>query len=55
VYDVAKEGLFTKDNLSGVESVLITNLYEILTYLSWKSAYNSFEAKLHDINKKTNT
>jgi hypothetical protein len=55
VYDVAKDGIFTCNNLSAVESVLLTNLYEILTYLSYKSAYNSFEEKLHEINKKTNT
>tara|TARA_B110000444_G_C18588723_1_gene477438 strand:+ start:103 stop:405 length:303 start_codon:yes stop_codon:yes gene_type:complete len=53
LYDIAKDGIFTKDNQSAVESVLVTNLYEILTYLSWKSACNSYEEKLNDINKKT--
>lgn len=53
LYDVAKDGIFTKDNLSAVESVLITELYEIFTYLSWKSACNSYEEKLNDLNKKT--
>ena len=55
LYDVSKDGIFTKDSLSAVESVLITNLYEILTYLSWKSACNSYERKLTELNKKTNT
>jgi hypothetical protein len=40
--------------MSPIESVLNTDLYEILTYLSWKSACSQFEEVLSEINKKTN-
>jgi hypothetical protein len=52
LYDVASSGIFTKNNLSPVESTLTTELYEVLTYLSWKSACNDFEVKLNELNKK---
>tara|TARA_R110000824_G_scaffold72595_2_gene185185 strand:- start:10118 stop:10243 length:126 start_codon:yes stop_codon:yes gene_type:complete len=41
--------------MSPIESVLNTDLYEVLTYLSWKSACADFEEVLSEINKKTNT
>ncbi len=54
LYDVAKEGVFTLDGYNPVNSVLVTNLYEILTYLSWKNACNMYEKKYSDLNKKMN-
>ena len=53
LYDVAKDGVFNRNwELNPVESVLITNLYEVLTYLSWKGACNEFEKQLNDLHTK---
>jgi len=53
LYDVAKDGVFNRNwELNPVESVLITNLYQVLTYLSWKGACNEFEKQLNDLHTK---
>tara|TARA_R110002074_G_scaffold161515_3_gene319707 strand:+ start:1304 stop:1471 length:168 start_codon:yes stop_codon:yes gene_type:complete len=52
VYDIAKDGIFTTGNLSAVESVLNSELYEIMTYLSWKSACGSYEEKVTELQNK---
>jgi hypothetical protein len=54
LYDVAKEGLFTLPNHNAVNSVLLTDLYEMLTYMSWKNAVTSFEKVYSEIVKKSN-
>ena len=54
VYRIAKDGIFTKGEMSPIESVLNTQLDEILTYLSWQNACGKFEEILAEINKKTN-
>lgn len=43
LYDVAKTGLFTSNQMNAVESVKAENLYTIFTYLSWKSASVEYE------------
>jgi len=35
-----------------VDSVLLTKLYEIITYLSWKSACGSYEERVSELNEK---
>ena len=52
LYEVAKEGLFTLPTENPVNSVLLTDLYEVLTYLSWKNACGTYEKKYNDLNKK---
>lgn len=52
VYDVAKEGVFTLPDHHAVNSVLLADLYEIITYLSWKNAVTDFEKKYQELNKK---
>jgi len=54
LYDIAKEGLFTLPDNNAVNSVLLTDLYEILTYMSWKNAVTSFEKVYSEIVKKSN-
>ena len=54
LYDVAKEGIFTLPDQSPVNSVLLTNLYEVLTYLSWKNAVMTFEKQYQELMKKQN-
>jgi len=52
LYDIAKAGIFTLPNQSPLNSVLLTNLYEVLTYLSWKNAVTQYEKIYNDLNKK---
>ena len=42
LYDIAMTGLFTKNPDNAIDSVRNTNLYVVLTYLSWKSANNEY-------------
>ena len=43
LYDVARDGIFTKPSMNAVESVLKENLYTIFTYISFKTAENEFQ------------
>ena len=43
LYDVAKTGLFTRQPNNPIDSVRQTSLYEVFTFLSWKSANNEYE------------
>lgn len=52
LYDVAKENLFTIPGQRPLDSVLLTDLYEILTYLSWKSACNTYQDEYNKLHKK---
>ena len=52
VYDVAKEGLFNLEGHNPVNSVLLTNLHEVLMYLSWKNACSQYEKKYTDLHSK---
>ena len=54
LYDVAKEGLFTLPSHNPVNSVLLTDLYEVLTYLSWKNAVSQYEKTYSELNKSKN-
>ncbi len=42
LYDVAKTGLFTQAPHNAIDSVRHTNLFVVLTYLSWKTANNEY-------------
>jgi hypothetical protein len=52
LYDIAKTGIFTLPTHSPLNSVLLTDLYEVLTYLSWKNATVQYEKIYNDLNKK---
>ena len=43
LYDLAQDGLFTKQPHNAIDSVMKTNLYEAFTYLSWKTANNEYQ------------
>jgi|19_taG_2_1085344.scaffolds.fasta_scaffold120375_2 hypothetical protein len=43
LYDLAIDGVFTRTPHNAIESVEKTNLFEVLTFLSWKSAKNEYE------------
>tara|TARA_Y100001973_G_C5040674_1_gene252615 strand:- start:313 stop:609 length:297 start_codon:yes stop_codon:yes gene_type:complete len=52
VYDLAKENIFQIPGERPLDSVLLTNLYEVLTYLSWKNACTTYQKHYNKLNKK---
>ena len=55
LYMVAEKGIFKKEGMNEVDSVKKTDLYKVLTYLSWISAKNDYEVAVQDkINNKNN-
>jgi hypothetical protein len=57
LYVIAEKGVFTVDGYNGIDSVKQTNLYKVLSYLSWITATNEYESKvqekIHNPNKIT--
>lgn len=57
LYMLAEKGVFKQDGMNGVDSVKNTNLYKVLSYLSWITATNEYESrvqeKIHNPNKIT--
>jgi|TARA_B100000519_G_scaffold193530_1_gene196236 glycine betaine/choline ABC-type transport system substrate-binding protein len=54
---VAEKKVFKMDGLNHVDSVKKTDLYKVLTYLSWNTAKNDYEVavqeKIHNKNNIT--
>ena len=54
---VAEKGIFRMDGENDVDSVKKTDLYKVLTYLSWNTAKNDYEIdvqeKIHNKNNIT--
>ena len=52
---IAEKGIFKKEGRNNIDSVKNTNLYKVLTYLSWNTAKNDYEIavndKIHNPNK----
>tara|TARA_R110000782_G_scaffold36709_1_gene87012 strand:+ start:1004 stop:1171 length:168 start_codon:yes stop_codon:yes gene_type:complete len=52
---IAEKGIFKKEGMNNIDSVKNTNLYKVLTYLSWNTAKNDYEIavndKIHNPNK----
>jgi len=52
---IAEKGIFKKGGMNNIDSVKDTNLYKVLTYLSWNTAKNDYEIavndKIHNPNK----
>ena len=57
LYMLAEKGIFKTEGLNGIDSVKNTNLYKVLSYLSWITAKNEYESKvqekIHNPNKIT--
>ena len=55
LYMVAEKGVFNVEGKNNIDSVKYTNLYKVLTYLSWNTAKNDYEIavndKIHNPNK----
>tara|TARA_R110000751_G_scaffold144582_1_gene248160 strand:- start:840 stop:1010 length:171 start_codon:yes stop_codon:yes gene_type:complete len=54
---VAEKNIFRMDGQNEIESVKRTDLYKVLTYLSWNTAKNDYEIavqeKIHNKNNIT--
>tara|TARA_B100000963_G_scaffold114159_1_gene99360 strand:+ start:1048 stop:1284 length:237 start_codon:yes stop_codon:yes gene_type:complete len=48
LYLLAERGVFKIDKMNDIESVKNTDLYKVLTYLSWINAKNEYESKVHE-------
>ena len=48
LYVLAEKGVFNKEGKNKIDSVKDTNLYKVLTYLSWISAKNEYESKVSE-------
>ena len=57
LYVLAEKGIFKMEGKNHIDSVKNTNLYKVLTYLSWNSAKNDYEIavqeKIHNKNNIT--
>ena len=43
-----RKGIFKVDGKNHIDSVKDTNLYKVLTYLSWITAKNEYESKVSE-------
>ena len=48
LYVLAEKGVFKSEGKNGIDSVKDTNLYKVLTYLSWITAKNEYESKVSE-------
>ena len=48
LYILAEKGIFKTEGMNGVDSVKNTNLYKVMTYLSWITAKNEYESKVSE-------
>tara|TARA_Y100001972_G_C7654397_1_gene329353 strand:+ start:1574 stop:1768 length:195 start_codon:yes stop_codon:yes gene_type:complete len=52
LYDVAMDGLFTKDGKDPIQSVKDEKLYKVLTYIAWKTSKSDFELAVKEESQK---
>ena len=45
---LAEKSVFNVEGQNGIDSVKNTNLYHVLTYLSWITAKNTYESKVQE-------
>jgi len=48
LYILSEKGIFKTDGMNELDSVKNTNLYKVMTYLSWISAKNEYESKVSE-------
>ena len=48
LYMLAEKGVFNMEGKDGIESVKSSKLYNVLTYLSWVTAKNTYESKVQE-------
>tara|TARA_B110000438_G_scaffold258680_1_gene267523 strand:+ start:214 stop:552 length:339 start_codon:yes stop_codon:yes gene_type:complete len=55
LYVVAEKGIFTMEGKNNIDSVKESDLYKVLTYLSWQTAKNDYEIAVQEkIQNKNN-
>ena len=52
LYDIALDGVFTRDGKDAMQSVKDEKLYKVLTYLSWKTAKGDYELAVNEEQRK---
>ena len=52
LYDLANDGVFTRDGKDAIQSVKDEKLYKVLTYLSWKTAKSDYELAVNEEQRK---
>lgn len=53
IYDIAKDGVFTKAwKYNAIESVEEAEVWDVLTYMSWKSAQAEYKNKYQELANK---
>jgi hypothetical protein len=53
IYDIATDGVFTKSwKYNAIESVEEAGVWEVLTYMSWKSAQAEYKNKFEELAQK---
>jgi hypothetical protein len=48
LYSLAEKKVFDVEGKNSIDSVKETNLYKVLTYMSWRTAQKDFEAAIND-------
>tara|TARA_R110002012_G_scaffold77863_2_gene198544 strand:- start:480 stop:713 length:234 start_codon:yes stop_codon:yes gene_type:complete len=48
LYDIAHKGIFTIGKLNAVESVKLTNIDKVLTYMAYAEIRSNFEFKVNE-------
>ena len=48
LYMLAERAVFNIEGKNGIDSVKDTNLYNVMTYLSWITAKNKYESKVQE-------
>jgi len=48
LYMLAEKKVFNVEGKNAIDSVKETNLYHVLTYLSWTTAKNTYESKVQE-------
>jgi hypothetical protein len=48
LYAVAKDKIFKQEGMNEIDSVKNTNLYKVLTYLSWQNAKADYEGAVQE-------
>ena len=52
LYDLALDGIFTKNGKDAIQSVKDERFYKVMTYLSWKTSKSDFEMAVQEENAK---
>lgn len=52
LYDLAIDGVFTKNGKDAIQSVKDESLYKVLTFMSWKTAKTDYEIAVNEEQRK---